>query len=73
VAFAPDDAWLVSVAEDGSMVKWSAATGKIIQTLDGCFSSFRGVCVSPDGDWIATFDEEGTIKLWSATEEWNAQ
>lgn len=73
VVFAPDDAWLVSVAEDGGMVKWSAATGKIIQTLDGCFSSFRGVCVSPDGDWIATFDEEGTIKLWSATEEWNAQ
>lgn len=71
-ALSPDGKRLASVHGQGFSVKgslriWDAATGQLLQRLDGLDTPMWVVKWSPDGRWIATGGHEGSIQLWDTT------
>jgi WD40 repeat protein len=83
VAFTPDGRRLVTVAGDGSVELWDAATGKLLTLVDGPpqltqeqidagetgdYLGVVGVAVSARGDTIAGVTSDGTVKVWYVNE-----
>ena len=64
VAVSPDGRSFAAAGADGTVRVWDAATGEVIQTLEGHDGSVLAVAFSPDGRTIASSGRDGTIRIW---------
>ena len=67
-AFSPDGQRAASVAGDGQIVLWDAASGEEIIRHEGDWGMVGGVAFSPDGQFIVTASEDGIIRRWAVAE-----
>ena len=70
VAFSPDDKWLVSGGEDGTVLVWNAQFPYVSNSLAAPILYDRrysvvGLAFSPDGKTLASSNWDGTIRLWN--------
>lgn len=67
--FAPDGSWIVSTSQDGTLIVWDVATGKLLQHwgLDGKGHQGQALSVevSADGKLVLSAGEDGSLILWS--------
>jgi WD40 repeat protein len=63
--FAPDDAWLMSASDDGSIRWWSVPSGGWLTSIFSRGSAFYTADLSPDGRHLAAGSED-TLNVWSA-------
>jgi WD40 repeat protein len=61
----PDGSKVFSLAEDGAVVVWDAATGAIVATPQATDSLFNAL-LSRDGQMLATGGGRGEVALWAA-------
>jgi WD40 repeat protein len=66
VAFNPDGRTLAAGCENGTIMRWDAASGSEIRTMQGHSDGVLSVAFSPDGRTIASGSVDNTIKLWDA-------
>jgi WD40 repeat protein/serine/threonine protein kinase len=70
--YTADSAWIVTVAGDGRVRIWNAASGDLVRTLthdrsDGQRSRYSWVAMSPDCRFIAAIDMQGDrAHVWDA-------
>ncbi|WP_411132975.1 NB-ARC domain-containing protein [Streptomyces sp. C10] len=64
VAIAPDDTWIATASDDGTVRIWDVASGNCTATLSGHTDSVHAVAIAPDGTWIATASPDKTIRTW---------
>ena len=61
----PDGSTLVSVGFDATLKLWDINTGKLINTLEGTFSTFfPSPKFSPDGSTLVSVGFDATLNLW---------
>ncbi len=78
VAYRPDGKILATGSEDGTVVLWSATTGKKQMALAGCKSQVWEVAYSPSGRQVAAASgwSQGLTMLWSVgpgKTEWSSR
>jgi WD40 repeat protein len=56
----------VSGSDDETVRLWDAATGALLQTLEGHTSSVTSVAFSPDGKQVVSGSYDKTVRLWDA-------
>ena len=66
--FSANGEYLVSAAEDGTIIFWSLADGSPAETLNGHEGPVNTIDVSPDDTFIASGSDDGTVRIWSLTE-----
>lgn len=67
VAFAPDGSWLMSAADDGTLLRWDVASGEQSAVFgDGTLGKLTALDISPGEDWIASGNSGGVVSLWNA-------
>jgi WD40 repeat protein len=73
VAWSPDGSRLVSGGTDRTVKLWSAADGKVIQTIKGIPAEVNAVAYGPEGKWVAAAvgdrvnrDVPGEVRLFDA-------
>jgi WD40 repeat protein len=64
VAFSPDDSQLMVASKDTFIYILDAATGQLVQKLEGHTESLRGAFYSTDGSQIISYAEDRTIRVW---------
>jgi WD40 repeat protein/serine/threonine protein kinase len=64
-AFSPDDQWIASGSQDGSVTIWEATTGQKRSEFPAHEKHVRCVIFSPDGQHLATAGWDGTAKIWA--------
>src|SRR5262249_37674720 len=62
--FSPDDRWIASGSQDGSVTIWQASTGKKQLKFQAHEKHVRCVTFSPDGRRLATASWDRTAKVW---------
>jgi WD40 repeat protein len=67
IAFSPDDSFLVSGLDDGTVNLLDAQTGNLIQTFRGHTGTITSVAFSPCGTMIASSAIDRTIRIWSVS------
>jgi WD40 repeat protein len=63
LAFAPDNAWIISAYHDGIISIWETDTGRLINSLPAHTSPVSGLAFSPDRKLLATCGSDGSLKL----------
>jgi WD40 repeat protein len=66
VAFSPNGTQVVSGLYNGTVRLWDAATGALLQILDGHSDSVNSVAFSPDGKQVVSGLDDKTVRLWDA-------
>jgi WD40 repeat protein len=66
VQFSPDDQKIASASEDGTVMLWSAQSGKQLLTFRGHKGRVRCAVWSPDGVLVASAGEGGIIRVFDA-------
>lgn len=64
VDISADGHWIASVADDGSVKIWNAASGEVPFSIDGHEEAAYSVAFSSDGTLLATGSRDRLIKLW---------
>jgi WD40 repeat protein/predicted Ser/Thr protein kinase len=67
LAFRPDGRELAAACGDGSIRRWSLATGDELPMLKGAHGPAWCVSWSPDGRRIASAAQDATVTLWDST------
>jgi len=67
--FSPDGQWLASASQDGTLMLWETASGRVLRTLRGDPpASAFDVAFSPDGKRLASgHDNDHSVRIWDAT------
>ena len=65
VAISPDNKYIVSVSDDGTIEIWNFENGEEIKTLNGHNGSVRSVAISLDSKFIVSGSWDKTIKIWN--------
>jgi len=66
VAFSPNDEYLASGGQDGTIKIWEVNTGRLLRTLRGHFGEVRSVDWSPNGQHLASGGDDLTARIWDA-------
>ncbi len=66
VVFSPNGKQLASVSYDRTVRLWDAATGAVLQTLEGHSGLVLAVAFSPNGKELASASGDQTVRLWDA-------
>jgi WD40 repeat protein len=64
VAFSPDERWLASAGDDGTVRLWEPETGRELLRMTGHSTPVNAIEFSPDGRWLVSGGEDGTVQLW---------
>jgi dipeptidyl aminopeptidase/acylaminoacyl peptidase len=64
-AFSPDGTLIATASVDGLVRLWSAATGKLIATLEGHDASVLSVTFSHDGKLLLSSSLDHDLRIWS--------
>jgi WD40 repeat protein len=72
VAISKDGRRIVSGTQDGAVLLWDAALGKLIRPLTGITGDVRGVAMAPDGRHVAAASANGGW-LWDVGDNDRAQ
>jgi WD40 repeat protein len=64
LAFSPDNRWLISGNQDGTIKIWDLATGRELRTFVGHTGMVWRLAVSRDGRRLASTSNDGTTRLW---------
>ncbi len=67
-AVSPDSRLVASAGSDGTIVVWSASTGRQLRTLKGHASQAMSVAWGGDGSRIASGGTDGTVRVWIAAD-----
>jgi len=67
LAFSPDDRFLASAADDGTIILWDLETGQSIRTLSGHTAQVRDVAFSPDGRFLVSAGWDKSVRVWEAS------
>lgn len=65
VCLTPDDRWIVSASEDGSIRFWDRTTGTIDCILNAHQKHVKSMAFRPQGGYFATASEDRTVRVWS--------
>ncbi|MCB0061262.1 MAG: AAA family ATPase, partial [Caldilineaceae bacterium] len=66
LAFHPQNAYLVSVSEDGFIRFWTTAnTIQCVEKIPGGIGALIALAISPDGEWLAAGSANAKIVLYS--------
>ncbi len=65
VDVSPDGNYLLTGSDDGLVLLWDAASGEVVQRLDGHPASVLAVAFSPDGKWALSGSADDTAVLWN--------
>jgi len=64
VVFSPDGKLVATACSNYNAIIWDAATGKVVQKLEGHIYPVKSVTFSPDGYSIATAAFDWTARIW---------
>lgn len=64
VVFSPNDKYILSASEDGTLILWDANSLKEIHTFVADSKAVTSAIFSPDGNHILSGGEDKTLKLW---------
>jgi WD40 repeat protein len=64
VAFSADGASLITGGEDGVVRLWEAASGRMVQALEGHTDDIGVLDLTADGRRLATGSDDGTVRVW---------
>jgi WD40 repeat protein len=64
VKFGPDDATVVTAADDGALSLWRASDGARLSVMRGHKGLPTDLSISPDGHRLATVGEDHTVREW---------
>lgn len=65
VLFSPDEKWVISGSDDGTIRRWDTETGKAVGTpFIGHDNSIQLVSLSPDGKNLISGALDGVIRIW---------
>lgn len=65
VAFSPDNQWLVSGGQDGTVRRWNIADNSTKSPFQMYSASVTSVAYSPDGQTIIASSDRGSVQLWN--------
>jgi WD40 repeat protein len=61
---APDDSWLATAGDDGTVQIWDPGTGTPLRTLSAHSGPVSELAAGPDGAWLASAGTDGTVGIW---------
>jgi WD40 repeat protein len=64
VAFSANGRLIASAGEDGKLVLWDAATGSLLQTLEGQHAPLRSLAFNRNGSLLAGGAADGKVLVW---------
>src|SRR5262245_57722068 len=67
-AIAPDDRWLATAGDDGTVHIWSMRQRSLRAVLRGHTGAVHGCAVSPDGSWLVSAGDDG-VRVWDVGTE----
>ncbi len=67
-AFSPDNQYVASVTNGGTLQIWRLSDYKLLRTLRAHADQIRQVAFSPDGRYLATGSFDNTVRLWRAAD-----
>lgn len=67
-AISPDRRWLVSAAQDRSLIVWDLSSGAIRHRLHGHSEGVSDCAISPDARLLVSASDDQSLKLWSAAD-----
>ncbi len=62
--FTPDGLYLVTGGDDGSLVIWSAATGRAQRRLEAHEGGVRALAIAGSRQWIISGGVDGLVRAW---------
>lgn len=75
ILFERDNKHVLTGADNGFLLRWEAATGKLVTRVPGRLSAITTLAASQDGKWLATGGSakvtQGDVVLWDA-QRWQA-
>ncbi len=64
-AFFPDSkTFLTATRPSGRVVRWDAASARVVETLTFLGTNHTSLDLSPDGRWLALGDDAGNVQVW---------
>jgi WD40 repeat protein/serine/threonine protein kinase/tetratricopeptide (TPR) repeat protein len=66
IAFSPDNRLVAAGRDDGAVVLWDPATGRLVRTLIGHSGKCFALSFTPNGELLASAGWDSTVRLWEA-------
>lgn len=65
VRLSPGGTWLVALGQDGTLTRWDAQRGTLVQRLGGWNVPATGCWMTPDGGTVVAAGADDTIAVWA--------